>query len=338
MPIHLTTYAELLGTTRALVEASDEITSGKATVLNQFLRRSLRNYWRKYWWPELLLVEQRLFRPEYDYATTYAALDEVYYWPTGSYYICVAASTGNPPADTAGEVDTTYWAKASSSYGTTKWAASTAYALGDQIQNIYDGSSYACHTAHTSTSSFDSTKFTLLTPFSRYILLEQTGQTKLGDIQGIYDLNPDVHPDTACKLRHTRRGDRVISNDDAHNVVYIRHRQRLPVLTGDDYNSATAYSSGDTVYYNATDYYTANQSVSAGETPDTDPAKWDLNQIPYTLSQCTAQGAYAEYLFTTEGRSQRAQAQKAYADMLAVDEWKTLDKEGIGRRLPVRTY
>lgn len=40
----------------------------------------------------------------------------------------------------------------------TAWAASTAYALGDKV--TYNGYSYVCSTAHTSSGSFDSTKRT----------------------------------------------------------------------------------------------------------------------------------------------------------------------------------
>lgn len=339
MSIHSATYASLLSSLKALVDAqADGTTTGKASLLRVYLRRSIREHWRKFWWPELMLVEQRLFRDEYDAATAYAALDEVFYWPTGKYYICTTASTGNAPAGSAGTVDDTYWAEAGSSYSTTDWAASTAYAVGDQVRNIYDGSAYQCHTAHTSTSSFDSTKFTLLTPFVRSILLNQSGETLIGDVQGIYDCDPDVYPARAEKLRHQRTGDRLLVVPDDHNVVYVKFRKRVPDFAGADFDANATYAIGDTIYYNATDYYTATAATSAGEDPDDTPAKWALNEIPERLSECAPQRAYAEYLFTVEGQSTRAQAQKAYSDMMVKSEWTELTAgEGIINRLPVRT-
>lgn len=46
------------------------------------------------------------------------------------------------------------------------WAASTAYAVDDGVE--YQGSFYRCTIAHTSTSTFDPTKFTLITQSSGY--------------------------------------------------------------------------------------------------------------------------------------------------------------------------
>lgn len=338
MALYLKTYAAVLQSLKALVDAdTDGSTTGKVAVLRVYLRRAIREYWRKFWWPELMLVEQRLYRPEYDASTAYAALDEVFYWPTRKYYICTTASTGNAPADSAGVVDTTYWAEAQTTYSGTDWAASTVYAVGDIVRNIYDGDFYQCHTGHTSSSSFDSTKFTLLTPFVRSIQVDQSGQTEIGDLEGAYDDNPDVFPETAGRIRHGRRGDDIIIREN-YSVVWLRFRKRVPAFLGDDYDSSTAYSAGDTIWYNATDFYTANQSTSAGQTPDTHPAKWDVNPVPERLSECVAQRAYAEYLFAAEGRSERALAQDRVARRMVNSEWEELRSgEGISNRLPVRT-
>lgn len=46
------------------------------------------------------------------------------------------------------------------------WTATTAYAIGDGV--AYSGSNYYCTTAHTSTSSFDATKFRALAPTDDY--------------------------------------------------------------------------------------------------------------------------------------------------------------------------
>ena len=41
------------------------------------------------------------------------------------------------------------------------------------------------------------------------------------------------------------------------------------------------------------DYWTSNQSISAGESPTTNPEKWDKVEFPYFLAEYVAQSAYA---------------------------------------------
>lgn len=59
-------------------------------------------------WPELMLVERRAYRLEYDASTTYAADDEIYYATEDKYYYALGATTGNLPTDP------TYWAELTS--------------------------------------------------------------------------------------------------------------------------------------------------------------------------------------------------------------------------------
>jgi len=56
-----------------------------------------------YDWPELMRVEKRYLRPDYNAATAYATGDEVYYSTADKYYQALSASTGNVPTNA------TYW-------------------------------------------------------------------------------------------------------------------------------------------------------------------------------------------------------------------------------------
>jgi hypothetical protein len=54
----------------------------------------------------------------------------------------------------------------------TSWAASTVYAVGNKVN--YDNIDYACKTAHTSTSTFDTTKWTVDTTYAKVYMCAVT--------------------------------------------------------------------------------------------------------------------------------------------------------------------
>lgn len=85
-----------MGITPADLLATDASTLARRATLN------VRKYWRAYDWPEILLIEQRYYRDEYNGATTYAAGAEVYESTTDSYYSSAqSANTGHAVTDTA---------------------------------------------------------------------------------------------------------------------------------------------------------------------------------------------------------------------------------------------
>lgn len=148
-------------------------------------------------WAEWLYCEQRAYRDSYDagaaYAPTADAPVERYYPPADSYYQALRATTGNAPAtDTGGTwaANTAYWAECQISYSGDDWAATTDYTAGITVRNPDDGRFYMCHTAHTSGSTFDATKFGLLTVFERYIDYGQTGQTPIDMVKALHWFDP----------------------------------------------------------------------------------------------------------------------------------------------------
>lgn len=54
--------------------------------LNRYINSRYREFWERFFWPEWTVVERRLFRPQYNGASTYAISAEVFYWPTEGYY------------------------------------------------------------------------------------------------------------------------------------------------------------------------------------------------------------------------------------------------------------
>jgi hypothetical protein len=66
-------------------------------LLNQFLRQG----WEAEFWPQLMLVERRQFRPDWSAATTYSIDNEVYHATTDAYYRALAENTGVTPGSNA---------------------------------------------------------------------------------------------------------------------------------------------------------------------------------------------------------------------------------------------
>ena len=67
------------------------------------MSRRLEEAWKFAWWPELMLLEERFFRADWNIATPYVAGDIVYSPTEDAYYECILANTGQAVTDT------TYW-------------------------------------------------------------------------------------------------------------------------------------------------------------------------------------------------------------------------------------
>ena len=128
------------------------------------------------YWPELCPLRQMLYRPAYAATETLTAGDERYFLPAQKYYL---ALRGQSPAvqapatlDSTGQwqVNAAYWAESAASYdGLNDWTSGEALIEGDQRRNPYDGRYYQCHTAHTTGTTFDATKFGELIAFEKYV-------------------------------------------------------------------------------------------------------------------------------------------------------------------------
>lgn len=323
---------------RATADASAD--RGLAASMNVFINLWARKFWTKVFWPEWSPVERRQFRDTWSSATTYAAgttaaAVEVYFPPTDSYYQSLhAANLNNAPATLSGgsyTENSAHWAISTPSYSNSAWAASTIYAVGDNVVNPNDGNPYQCITAHTSTSTFDASKFGILTPFLRNISLTQSGQTEIAEVEGVYDQNPEVITNAVRQKFRLATGG-IIARGSVQRP-WLRFRKICPSWTGANYSSTTAYVVGDQVYYGTTgDYYTCIQN-GTGNAP-TVTAFWTRIDFPYALRNMVAQAAYAEWL-KGDGQNQKASAEMAVAQGLLNGELDLLERQqGQTRNLP----
>lgn len=300
-----------------------ELPTATALTYRGAISRWFRKAWEVEYWPELTRVDERHYRLDYASGTTYAAptttsANEVWYPPSQGYYQNLRSSTGNAPATLSGgtySTNTAYWAACAASYGGTDWAASTVYAVGTVVRYPENNRSYACHTAHTSSSTFDATKFGILTPFDKYVGYTQTGQTAIGDVRDVYSQDPRV-----LKTYETANWTLTVNGVQVPNgpgTVWLEYRTRFVPLTGGDYSASATYAVGDQILFNSSgsvkNFYTCATATSAGESPNTHASKWTLLEIPYLFQPYLVHGAFADVL-RMDGQMDKAHQQERLAE------------------------
>ena len=235
--------------------------------------------------------EKRRFRLIWDSTTTYTAGTEVYYAPEDKYYFSTSGSnTGNLPTDKS------KWGESSEAPTGDNWLTGTSYSTGDTVYHDVGDRYYWCYVAHTSSGSITPTAssyWTELVPFDRYVSYEQTGETAIGEVLSVTKKDPRNF--TANKeYSYTLSGTGVQVLDNI-NQVWLKLRKRRPELTGGNFSTSSAYASGDQVYFSG-QFYNANQSTSAGESPTSASTKWDVVSIPSIFQSYLIRGTFADYL------------------------------------------
>lgn len=297
------------------------------------IRDAIREVWRRYEWPELMVSEERLLRPVFDAAATYSAGDEVFDNITKKYYLCIRDSTsGVFPTTGAGVLNSGYWALAKAEYSADDWtAASGDLGAGTQVYYPKTRKFYQANADVTSGSDpiSDPTEWGELVPFVESLALEQEGFTEIGDITGIWTRDTRSFTDDT-RLEFLLEGDQaILKPGHGETVFWVKFRKRCPNYEGDEYSASETYAAGDEVYYGTApnrDYYTVLASTSAGEDPDDTPAKFAKQEFPLVLSWPVVMKAVAE-LLRNEGQFQKG----AHYDGLADDRLFT-EMDNIGRQ------
>jgi len=127
------------------------------------------------------------------------------------------------------------------------WASATTYAAGAEVWFPNDDPDlagyYAAKGAPDAPAAGQSpethpAKWTRLVAFARYIALEQTGRTPIGEVVSLHrqDLRRNPH---APRLPFTVSADGIVPPQDAPNVVFLKFRIRPPVYSAANYADAT---------------------------------------------------------------------------------------------------
>ena len=112
------------------------------------------------------------------------------------------------------------------------------------------------------------------------------------------------------------------------NMVYLVFRLPAPVFVGNLYSGTATYVAGqDSVYFSGTttalagDFYNCIGNTTAGQSPQTTPASWQVVPFPKWLAAPVARRAYADFL--------RYNAMREVADREDVAADDTLYQEQI---------
>ncbi len=302
----------------------DDLNEAEKQSLMRKLNRRVSKAWMWERWSELCPTERRLYRDEFDIADAYVAptltsATEIFYTPAGKYYQALRASTGNLPATLTGAdyvVNSAYFAECASSYSGNDWANAVAYTVPTVIRNPTDGRYYSCHTAHTSSGSFDSTKFGVLTPFAAYVGLDQDGQTPIGEVIAIYANDPDVMPNNPGLLRHRMSARGIVPLGCPPVAVWVNFRLRVPIYTVEEWDGTGSYVVGNKVYSDsAGDCYQAKADVpasSSNQEPEAVVASWTKLDFPLVLSNFVIR-ATASDILRADGQNDKADAEQSQA-------------------------
>lgn len=342
-------YSDVLSGSAALAGLGpNDVGTGEFALLRQFHDRRLQQAWEIHHWPELCPTEQRTFRPTWNGTVSYPATTERYDVPSANYYQSLTAGNLNNPPTIGGLENSAFWALCQTGYGAPLWTAGAIYAVGVKVQNPADLQFYQCTVAHTSGVSFDPTKFGLLTPFDRYISLDQvqddgTVLTPIGEIFAATDVSPKLTTKVVeFPFWLSDRGAQFTQLKHSIAFAWLYFRIRRPFLKGQAWDAGTAYAAGRQVYYVGTgasinvgtgNFFNALALTNAGESPESTPLKWSAVQLPYLFQNYLIAAGYADWL-TADGQGQKAMAQEGMAqNYLEMEADKLQRQQGQVRRL-----
>lgn len=227
---------------------------------------------------------------------------------------------GVNPANVEDETQERYWAVCKESYGAETYDRDVAGEVGDQVYYPPTDRSYQCITdAAAGLLPTNTTYFAPLTDFDRYIAYEQSGETKIGDVVGVYSKSP-------VKWRNAEKVDYYLSPNgiqvlDDYDTVWVEFKAKVPVLIGDAFDSDATYTANlEQAYYRSSsapatypgNMYDCIVTTTAGQSPETTAASWSVVNIPRLFQRYLERGAYADYL-VADGQAEKAKMEDAAA-------------------------
>lgn len=301
----------------------------------EYIADRFRSAWEYYVWPEIFETEKRYFRAEWDFATTYAIGDEV--WFPGYYsitvsgagnaqangeYIAVDTYNGRPRyyknGDTSSYVirydGAAYWElynsgaalwQYSSAAADFPWEASWADEGGgspaptvteDAASAPVGAGYYTALVAGAGGSPLDTDRWEPITELRRLVDFNQTGKTAFEACVGAWDRDPDT--DKAAKRLHFAiAADGVVLPADYTGVLaWLKLRRKCPDLAAVVDDAAAAYAIGDVVYFDSIgDVYECLEATTTGQTPLTHAAKWRVIEFPMIFARAVKAGALADW-------------------------------------------
>lgn len=177
------------------------------------------------------------------------------------------------------------------------------------------------------------------TPSSGIIAWEQSSETPIAEVFGVYTDNPFTASNwSPVSYTLTVDGIQLVGPNAPTGDVYVHYRSRVPLYTGAAYSGATSYAVGDQVYYATTgDFYIAI-ATTTGNAP-TDATKWTRLTVPYDLFEYVTAASAGDILLAN-GQNDRGFAMRADAKELLYDAIEKYSRQQAYTlpRSPFRTH
>jgi hypothetical protein len=193
------------------------------------------------------------------------------------------------------------------------WDASTTYATGDIVWSAVGEGYYTALQASTNKEpSTETTYWEEAEDWERYVELEQTGETEIGSVEGVYERNPWTtrYPG---RLDFELTGKGVYPSDLAGDTIWIVFRVAAPKFSVTDWSSATTYAAGELVYLAATGECYKALAASTNRNPSSETAYWSKVDFPAFLADYAILGATGDLMESEEGRVSQGAALKSQA-------------------------
>jgi hypothetical protein len=211
--------------------------------------------------------------------------------------------------------------------------AGTTYGLGAEVYG--NGGYYAsAQAANTNQLLTNTAWWTPLTEFSRYIDLEQTGKTPIGEVAEVWTTQPYLSPSTDRVVPFRIGSDRIELDPIGVLSAWVEYRIRPSEMSATTHSMATAYAAGDRVYLASTGQTYRALSNNTGQLPSGAPNVWSVEPMPYILAPYVTHAAYCDAL-REDGQHDKARVERAEAESLLDDE---MDKINQQQRQTARAY
>lgn len=269
--------------------------------ITEHVNDRVKEMWEAFPFPEWQITERRQYRADWAVGTVYAAGAEVFYVGTGKYYCSMLTHSGETPG--AGDA----WAESASSYSGAGYEAGTAYVAGDRVFYPVTGEHYQCHRDSTGNLPTNATYWGRLVPLVRNIALNQTGETAINMVFGVYTIDPRLS-DYTPQLSYDLGTDGIVLDSDAPARPWVTYQTVPPSFTAVPWAAGT-YAAGDKVYLASTGLVYQAVSTTATTPPG---AAWTVVEFPAVLSIAVRRGAYADTL-REDGQGDKAASEDVRA-------------------------
>lgn len=209
----------------------------------------------------------------------------------------------------------------------------TTYGLGAEVYG--NGGYYAsAQAANTNQLLTNTAWWTPLTEFSRYMDLEQTGKTPIGEVVEVWTSQPYLSPSMDRVVPFRIGADRIEMDPCGLLSAWVEYRVRPSEMSATTHSMATAYVTNDRVYLASTGQTYRALANNTGQLPSGAPNVWSVEPMPYILAPYVTHAAYCDAL-REDGQHDKARVERAEAESLLEDE---MDKINQHQRQTARAY